>query len=357
MQPTIPADDRHAPALDVRHLSKRFGDRLVVNDVSLSVSPGHILALLGPSGCGKTTTLRLIAGFETPDGGRIDIAGRQVAGEGANVPPERRRTGMVFQDYALFPHLNVGQNVGFALGRGSAGSVRVAELLAFVGLPGYENKMPQQLSGGEQQRVSLARALSLDPAVLLLDEPFSNLDAALRTTVRAEVRAMLKAKAITAVFVTHDQEEALFLGDEVAVMMDGRLEQMGPPEDVFHRPKSRRVAEFIGQTTILPGEAEADGFMTPVGRLARPHGLVEGTAVEVAVRPDDLALVPDPDGNGRVLDRQFLGIDYIYTVALADGRALACRQPHTVDLPAGQTVTVTLAPGHEPAVFFRGEAI
>jgi iron(III) transport system ATP-binding protein len=346
-----------ATALNVRHLSKRFGDNLVVDDVSLAVQPGHILALLGPSGCGKTTTLRLIAGFETVDDGRIEVAGQTVADARVHIPPERRRTGMVFQDYALFPHLTVGQNIGFALGRGAGSQTRVAELLDFVGLPGYAAKMPHQLSGGEQQRVSLARALSLDPAVLLLDEPFSNLDAARRDSVRAEVRTMLKARAITAVFVTHDQEEALFLGDEVAVMMDGRLEQIGSPEAIYHQPCSRRVAEFIGQTRFLPGEAAAGGIVTSLDTLARSHGLPSGTAVEVALRPDDITLTPDDEGNGRVVARQFVGIAYIYTVRLADGTELDCWQPHIVNLPQGAGVRVELADGHEPAVFWSEEAI
>ncbi|WP_374685968.1 ABC transporter ATP-binding protein, partial [Promineifilum sp.] len=208
-------------ALRCRGLSKRFGALPVVRDLSLSVAAGDILALVGPSGCGKTTLLRLIAGFERADAGTIEIDGQTVVDEGRHLPPELRRVGMVFQDYAIFPHLSAGQNVGFALGKGRAAGVRVAELLTFVGLPGREARMPHELSGGEQQRIALARALSTEPAALLLDEPFSNLDAARRAEVRAEVRALLKAGGVTAVFVTHDQEEALFLGDQVGVMRDG----------------------------------------------------------------------------------------------------------------------------------------
>lgn len=345
-----------AHALACRHLHKRFGTQVVVEDVTFSVKPGHILALVGPSGCGKTTTLRLIAGFEELDSGSIDVAGQLVAHEALHVPPERRRTGMVFQDYALFPHLTVGQNVGFALGRGQTTRPRVAELLEFVGLPGYEDKMPHQLSGGEQQRVSLARALSLDPAVLLLDEPFSNLDASLRTTVRAEVRDMLKAKAITAVFVTHDQEEALFLGDEVAVMMNGRLEQIGSPEAIYHEPRNRRVAEFIGHTSFLPGETTAAGFLTPLGEFGQTHALSAGLPIEVVVRPDDILLAPSGDGNGRIVSRQFVGIAYVYGVRLTDGTELSCWQPHTVNMPVGTSVQAVLSPGHDLIVFPRDEA-
>jgi iron(III) transport system ATP-binding protein len=202
-----------------QELYKSFDGVPVVHEVSLRVAPGHILALLGPSGCGKTTLLRLIAGFEGLDHGRITIAGQVVADGRFHLPPEKRRVGMVFQDYAIFPHLNVGQNVAFGLGKGE--QRRTAEMLSLVGLEGLGEKMPHELSGGQQQRVALARALAPQPAVLLLDEPFSNLDAALRHEVRHEVRALLKQNKATAIFVTHDQEEALFMGNEVAVMNQG----------------------------------------------------------------------------------------------------------------------------------------
>ncbi|MFO7680427.1 MAG: ABC transporter ATP-binding protein, partial [Chloroflexota bacterium] len=278
------------PAVVCRNLVKSFGNLLVVDDVSLSVPTGKILALLGPSGCGKTTTLRLIAGFEQLDGGSIWIDGQEVANGRFHLPPEKRRAGMVFQDYAIFPHLSVAANVGFGLPKGKEQQPRVAEMLAFVGLAGLGERMPHELSGGQQQRVALARALSPRPAVLLLDEPFSNLDAALRHSVRQEVKDLLKASGATAVFVTHDQEEALFLGDEVAVMNAGRLEQIDTPENLFHQPRTRFVAQFLGHSDFIPGAAAAGGVETPLGFQAQESGLAPGTAVSVMVRPDDVKL-------------------------------------------------------------------
>ena len=344
-------------ALRCRSLMKRFGDRAVVRDVSLAVAPGDILALVGPSGCGKTTMLRLVAGFERLDGGRIEIDGRIVADDAHHLPPESRRVGMVFQDYAIFPHLSVGQNVGFALGRGEAARQRVAELLAFVGLPGQERKMPHELSGGEQQRVSLARALSTGPAVLLLDEPFSNLDAALRAGVRAEVRALLKQSGTTAVFVTHDQEEALLLGDYVGVMRAGRLEQLGTPEAVFHRPQTRFVAEFLGQTEFLPGTVSGAMIVTPLGGRPCPAELPDGAAVEVAIRPDDVTIDPDDDGPARVVARQFAGMSYLYRVALPGGVVVPSRRPHNVRVAEGAAVVARLAHDAQLPVFYEGRAL
>lgn len=343
-------------ALRCRLLTKRFGDQPIVHGISLAVTPGNILVLVGPSGCGKTTTLRLIAGFERLDGGSIEIDGRIVADDDRHLPPERRRVGMVFQDYAVFPHLSVGRNVGFALGKGQAAKDRVAELLAFVGLPGREHKMPHELSGGEQQRVSLARALSTSPAVLLLDEPFSNLDAALRADVRAEVRALLKSAGTTAVFVTHDQEEALMLGDEVGVMRDGRLEQIDTPESIFHRPQTRFVAEFLGETEFLPGEVSEVGTNTPLGVLPRPIGLGTGSAVEIAVRPDDVSFWPDENGGARILSRQFAGIAYLYRIGLPGGEIVQSLQPHEISISPGTTVLARFGNGAAPPVFYLGRA-
>ncbi len=328
----------------------------VVADVSFHVPPGQILALLGPSGCGKTTTLRLIAGFERLDHGRITIDGRVVA-EGRNfTPPEKRRAGMVFQDYAIFPHLSVAENVGFGLPKRDR-KTRAAQMLAFVGLADSGDKMPHELSGGQQQRVALARALAPQPAVLLLDEPFSNLDAALRVGVRQEVKALLKRSGTTAVFVTHDQEEALFLGDAVAVMQAGRVEQIGTPEEIFHRPRTRFVAEFMGHTDFIAGIVEAQGLNTPLGLLPLAGSLSPGTAVDVAIRPDDVRLEADENGNGRILSRQFLGIAYIYRVALPGSVAVHSWQSHQVNFPEGTAVKATLRPGHSPTVFYQGTAV
>ena len=345
------------PAVICRKLRKSFGDQRVVEDITFTVAPGHILALLGPSGCGKTTTLRLIAGFEALDQGSIEIEGQTVAENGQHLPPEKRRVGMVFQDYALFPHLSVAGNVAFGLPRGERRNGQVENALALVGLEGAGERMPHELSGGQQQRVALARALAPKPAVLLLDEPFSNLDAALRVAVRQEVKDLLKQSETTAVFVTHDQEEALFLGDEIAVMHDGRLEQVGAAETVFHQPRTRFVAEFVGQTDFIRGIASKQGVETPLGTLPRSLSLPPGTSLEVAVRPDDVKLIADPDGGAQIVGRQFLGIAYMVRVLLADGSAVHSWQSHPVDLPVGTPVKATIRPGHTLACFLEGVAV
>jgi iron(III) transport system ATP-binding protein len=338
-----------------RNLYKTFDGQPVVENVSLSVAPGAILVLLGPSGCGKTTTLRLIAGFEQLESGRIEINNQLVADGSRHVPPEKRRIGIVFQDYAIFPHLSLAQNIGFGLKRGQ--SDRVEEMLNFVGLYGLGERMPHQLSGGQQQRVALARALAPQPVVLLLDEPFSNLDAALRVEMRQEVRSLLKASGTTAVFVTHDQEEALFMGDQVGVMNAGRLEQVGMPEAIFHRPRTRFVAEFLGQTDFLPGEVTEQGVQTPLGTLPQLLPLASGTAVEVAVRPDDLWVQPDDAGNGRIVSRQFVGIAFVYGVRLDDGTLVHSWQPHENSLAEGTAVTVQFATPHDLPCFHQNHIV
>ena len=349
---------RRPMALRCRGLRKQFGDRVVVDDVSFTLPAGDILALVGPSGCGKTTLLRLIAGFERLDAGALEIDGQMMADDTRHVPPEGRRVGMVFQDYAVFPHLSVAGNVGFALGKGQLARARVAELLAFVGLQGRESAMPHELSGGEQQRVSLARALSTRPAALLLDEPFSNLDAALRGEVRGEVRALLKAGGVTAVFVTHDQDEALSLGDRIGVMRGGKLEQMDTPEMVFHRPQTRFVAEFLGQTAFVVSQATHDGIITPLGAIARRLTVPEGAAVEVAVRPDDVTIYADANGLSRVVSRYFTSMAAVYRLALPDGQIVHSWQPHEVRLADGTAITARFA--GDPAAlpcFYQGQAV
>ncbi|MCA9948963.1 MAG: ABC transporter ATP-binding protein [Anaerolineales bacterium] len=340
------------------NLSKSFDQQLVVNTVSFQVAAGQILALLGPSGCGKTTTLRLIAGFEQLDNGRILIDGQEVANGRHHLPPEKRRAGMVFQDYAIFPHLSVAENVAFGLPRRERkDSTHANEMLDFVGLAGLGTKMPHELSGGQQQRVALARALAPKPAVLLLDEPFSNLDAALRTQVRQEVKTLLKQANTTAVFVTHDQAEALFLGDTVAVMHAGRLEQIGTPEAIFHQPQTRFVAEFMGESDFVTGIVSARGIETPLGTLALAPHLAHGTAVDVLLRPDDVKLAADAEGNGRILSRQFLGIAYMVRVALADGTVVHSWQSHQMNFLDGTAVRATLRPQHTPTVFYQNQPV
>jgi len=344
-------------AVRCQHLYKSFDETPVIQDVSFQLAAGQILALLGPSGCGKTTTLRLIAGFEALDAGIIEIAGIPVANQQRHLPPEKRRVGMVFQDYAIFPHLNVAQNVGFGLKRGSDAAQRVAEMLRFVGLDRLGDRMPHQLSGGQQQRVALARALAPEPAILLFDEPFSNLDAALRVEVREEVRMLLGQRAVTAIFVTHDQEEALFMGDQVAVMNAGMLEQLGTPEAVFHEPRTHFVAEFVGQTDFIAGIVRPNGVDTVLGLLPQLLPLPLGTDVDVAVRPDDVFLEADVAGNGWVMARHFAGINYIYRLTFEDGSILHSWQPHTVKINPQDKVRAKFRSGHSLACFYQGRAV
>ncbi|MBI5667675.1 MAG: ABC transporter ATP-binding protein [Chloroflexi bacterium] len=332
-----------AHALECDNLSKAFLDVAIVRGVSFTAQAGDILALLGPSGCGKTTTLRLIAGFEWPDEGTITINGRVVAGDGARVPPEQRRVGMVFQEYALFPHLNVADNVGFGLNlSGREKAARVADMLALTGLDGLDRRMPYELSGGQQQRVALARALAPQPDVLLLDEPFSNLDAALRMQVRGEVRAILKQAGMTCVFVTHDQEEALSLADQVAVMFDGHIAQIAPPETLYHHPASREVAAFVGEANFLPGDAQGDIAASPVGTLllARPaYG-----QVDILIRPEDVTVTANGgEANATVLWREFYGHDQRLGLRLDDGAAIVARLDTRQFFVIGQRVTVATA--------------
>ncbi|MEQ1788194.1 MAG: ABC transporter ATP-binding protein, partial [Acidimicrobiales bacterium] len=244
-----------ALAIEVAGLHKRFSRDPVLRGVDLRVAQGAVVALLGPSGCGKTTLLRTIAGLERADAGTVTIAGQAVVGPGVDVPPERRRVGMVFQDWALFPHLDVARNVGYGLPRKLRTRDRIESALELVGLGGMGKRQPGTLSGGQQQRVALARAIAPEPSVLLLDEPFSNLDTTLRVQVRTELHHLLVDLGVTAVFVTHDQDEAFVLGDEVAVMHDGEVVQQAPPADLYARPATPGVAEFVGDANLLAAGA------------------------------------------------------------------------------------------------------
>jgi iron(III) transport system ATP-binding protein len=294
---------------------------VAVEGFELEVRDGELLCLLGPSGCGKTTALRLIAGLERPDAGTVQVSGRAVAGPGTWVPPERRRVGMVFQDWALFPHLDVGGNVAFGLD-GDARS-RVRELLELVRLGGLGDRMPHELSGGQQQRVALARALAPSPDVLLLDEPFSNLDAQLRAEVRSEVREVLRTTGTPAVFVTHDQEEALSIADRVAVMIAGRIRRSGTPYEVYADPSEVAVARLLGQTNLLRARIRGGVATTALGEL-RVLDAADGPA-EILVRPESLRATPDPDGTARIAHVEFYGHDQLVRCLLGDGTQLDVR--------------------------------
>jgi len=314
-----------SPALELRHLSKRFADRPILDDLSLTVMPGEIMVILGDSGSGKTTALRLIAGLETPDDGEIWIAGTHVAGTGRWTPPEKRGVGMVFQDYALFPHLTAAGNVAFALHAVAAATrgAHARALLERVGLTDAANRYPHQLSGGEQQRVALARALAAAPRVVLLDEPFSNLDARLRRSLREEVVATLRSGGTTAIFVTHDQEEALQLADRIAVVRAGRVLQVGTPRQLYNAPTHREVARFVGDANFVPGAAAGERVETALGTLtlrAPTNG-----RVEVLIRPEALTVQPDLDGGAIVMAVRFYGHEQALDLLTDDGSRLTAR--------------------------------
>ena len=324
-----------ALAIRCRDLTKRFGDITAVEGFHLDVWAGSVVSLLGPSGCGKTTALRLIAGFEEPDSGTVEIAGRQVASKEGWVPPELRQVGMVFQDHALFPHLDVAGNVGFGLASGSA--ARVDEVLDLVGLGDLAQRKPSDLSGGQQQRVALARALAPNPQVVLLDEPFSSLDASLREQVRGEVRQILELAGATAVLVTHDQEEALSFSDVVAVMRDGSAVQVAPPTTLYLEPADEWVAGFVGDADFLDATVSEGLATTPVGTFPAAE---DATSARVMLRPEAVVIESDPAGVGVVVDRRFFGHDQLVTVRLDDGAEIRSRFGPTPVLAEGTRVAV-----------------
>jgi iron(III) transport system ATP-binding protein len=373
---------------------KRFPGAFVLGPITLDVKQGELVAVLGPSGCGKTTLLRLIAGFERPDEGSIVIEGRIVAGRSQWVEPEDRQVGMVFQDYALFPHLTVAQNVSF--GQTSSGLYAFAshwlakmkvkrslsrrslvrELLQLVGLAGFEDRYPHELSGGEQQRVALARALAANPRVLLLDEPFSNLDADLRPKMRAELKILLHRLNCTTIFVTHDQEEAFELADRVAVLHAGRLEQIDTPERLYREPATRFVAEFIGHADFLTGRARGNCIETALGCFAKPPSVPEGAIVAVMVRPEEVELQASPGqasldvhlrqpmagegvqsrrslakaGEGLIVARRYRGGMQVITVRLSSRESVRSLQPAGAHFPLASRVHVRVK-ADKPPIF------
>lgn len=350
-----------ADLLQLDRVDYAYGQHAVVRALSLSLPRGQIGCLLGASGCGKTTALRLIAGFEQPSAGSIAIEGEVVASATRMVPPERRQIGMVFQEYALFPHLSVVDNIAFGLDRHRAKSAaaerrqRVAELLELIGLTGQDDKFPHELSGGQQQRVALARALAPKPRLLLLDEPFSNLDVELRERLSLEVRDILKATGTTAILVTHDQHESFAVADVVGIMRAGAIEQWAAPYDLYHRPATRFVADFVGQGAFLPGTLLADGSVeVELVRLTShlPMGSTSGDRLQVLLRPDDLVHDDGATLRAEVVAKAFRGAEFLYTLRLPSGAQVLSLVPSHHNHAIGERIGLRLDVDH--VVAFQG---
>jgi putative spermidine/putrescine transport system ATP-binding protein len=323
---------RNSADVKFEGVERQYGDVMALAGLDLEIATGELIALLGPSGCGKTTALRLLGGFDQPTSGTITVGGRDVT----RVPANKRDMGMVFQAYSLFPNMNVRANVGFGLRmRGQNKTVRLKradDLLELVGLGRVADRFPHQLSGGQQQRVAIARALAIEPTVLLLDEPLSALDAMVRHQLRAEIRSLQLRLGITTLFVTHDQAEALSIADRVGVMNAGRLEQIDTPENVYHRPTSEFVADFVGAMNRIPGRLGDAGDVQVLGqrlKVNNTNGNQPGAAVEALVRPEAIAIVADAAGTGEVTQSTFLGSTVRLEIKLDDGHTLVAEQAGT----------------------------
>ena len=337
--------------LEVKDIVVSYGNKAVLHGISLHVNQGGFACLLGPSGCGKTTALRAIAGFEPVDRGEILLRGKKVASPGATMPPEQRKVGMVFQEDTLFPHLKVAGNIGFGLKDRDRGETRkiVEEMLDVVGLKGLGDRYPHELSGGQQQRVALARALAPEPDVILLDEAFSGLDTDLRARLGAEVKDILKQRGVTTLLVTHDQNEAFALADQVGVMRDGKLLQWDTAYNLYHEPADRFIARFVGQGVFLRGTLMGpDAVDTELGVIKgnRAYPWAKGSMVDVLLRPDDI--LPDPDGDvcATVVSRAFKGAQILYALRLPTGSSVLSLFPSHFNYRTGEAVGIRLAVDH-----------
>ncbi len=341
--------DTPRPVLEFHRVTCAYEpNRPAVRDISFSVQEGEILCLLGPSGCGKTTVLRAIAGFEPVRSGEILLSGQVVSSPSETVPTEERRVGMVFQEYALFPHLRVADNIAFGLHRLSRAEQarRVQEMLRMTGLEGLERRYPHELSGGQQQRVALSRALVQNPVLLLLDEPFSNLDPDMAGRMRQELHSLLRRTKTTTILVTHDHEEAFAMADRIAVLNRGEMEQLDAPELIYHLPATRFVAEFVGQADFVTGHIQKGVVRTELGEFPNTIGGDEGAHVLVMIRPDDIHLIPDQSAEPRIVARQFRGSENLYTVLLPSGQIVHSSESSTSVYPEGTPVALRVSATH-----------
>ena len=337
--------------LQLKGVSHAYGERQIVDNISFSLAAGQIGCLLGASGRGKTTLLRCLAGFETPSSGQIRLNGRELFGNGQNLPAQQRGIGMVFQDYALFPHLTIADNIGFGLQRlnKAARNERIAELLQLIGLEALAKRYPHQLSGGQQQRVAVARALAPKPTLLLMDEPFSNLDVDLRKRLGEDIRRLLKHEGMTAILVTHDQEEAFAIADEIGIMHQGQIAQWATPYQLYHQPANRFVADFIGEGTLIPGTVMApDRIAIELGEVAgqMPQDCCSGCMVDVLIRPDDIQHDDASPVSAKVLSKTFRGAEFLYRLQLASGDEVLSLVPSHHDHAIGEAIGIRLQIDH-----------
>ncbi len=342
-------DDQRPTILDLRNITCNYQiEKAAVQGISISAQEGEIICLLGPSGCGKTTTLRAIAGFEKITTGEIHLNGQVVSSSNTHVPTERRRIGMVFQDYALFPHLKVKDNVAFGLSELSrtARLEQTVKMLDLVGLSGYENRFPHELSGGQQQRVALARALAPNPVILLMDEPFSNLDPDMTIKMRSELYRLLRETNTTAVLVTHDHQEAFTMADRVAVLQDGVLVQYDTPERIYHLPSCQFVAEFVGKADFIPGVVQNMQVETEIGAFPNQGHYQGNSKVLVMVRPDDIKITPTPTGQARIVSRQFRGSQHLYAIELSTGHIVHSVEPSDHSYEVNTTISLEVIATH-----------
>ncbi|HWF61280.1 MAG TPA: ABC transporter ATP-binding protein [Nitrospira sp.] len=345
-----------SPILELRSVSCAYDrNRPAIRNISFSACEGEILCLLGPSGCGKTTILRAIAGFEPVRFGQLFLSGRLVSSSSETIPTEERRVGMVFQEYALFPHLRVADNIAFGLRHLSRAErrCRVQEMLQLTGLEGLDRRYPHELSGGQQQRVALSRALVQHPVLLLLDEPFSNLDPDMAGRMRQEVHALLRRMKTTTILVTHDHDEAFAIADRIAVLNQGMLEQMDSPEVIYHLPATRFVADFVGQADFITGQIRQSMVHTELGEFSDTLNSAEGSTVVVMIRPDDIHLTPNKSAEPRIVARQFRGSENLYTIRLPSGQVVHSSESSTTVYQEGTTVELRVSATH--TVLFPAE--